>query len=106
MNPTDWLNAGYKRYEIPANSVMYNLVDFILQKSIKDYCITVYVYDRSKYQDYPEAYTEQYGFMPTAHYSLGEDAPFFEVTMNGTFTVEECETGFEKLWNAFQGNGK
>lgn len=107
MTLDDWLNAGYKRYEIPSYSEAYKLADFFLQKCLTDdvgkkYHITVYVYDRSRYPDYPEHYTEQYGFMPVGHFSLaGIDSPFFEVSMNGTFTNEECESWFDKLWVVF-----
>jgi len=103
----DWLNAGYKGYEVPARSEAFKLADFLLQKRIEEkYYITVCVYDHSRYPDYPEAYTEQYNFMPTSRFSIGEDKPFFEVSMNGEFTVEECEMWLEKLWNTLHGGEK
>lgn len=111
MNIDDWITAGYKQFDIGESSI-HNSADFGLQKLFSDeigkrYYITVYVYDRSRYPGYPwnESEPQQYGFMPTSHFRLGgyEDYryPFFNLEMNGTFTISECEDWFNKAWEMF-----
>jgi hypothetical protein len=106
LNISDWTNAGYKRFTF--SSAINKNADFGLQKLFSDdigkrYYITVYVYDRSKYPGYPwqEAEPQQYGFMPTCHFLDGSDGPFFNLEMNGTFTISECEVWFNRAWEIF-----
>lgn len=107
MNLDDWLTAGYKRFALNDSPLDKN-ADFGLQKLISDdigkrYFITVYVYDRSRYPGYPwkETNPQPYGFMPTSHFLDGRDGPFFNLEMNGTFTIAECEDWFNKAWEVF-----
>ena len=111
MTLDDWLSAGYKRFEMN-NSPINKSADFGMQKLFSDdtgkrYYITVYVYDRSRYPGYPWGKDDepQYGFMPTTHYTVGKDDeynyPFFNLEMNGTFTIAEAEAWFEKAWEMF-----
>ena len=102
----DWLSAGYKRFEL--RKPLTKSADFGLQKLFRDdtgkrYYITVYVYDRTRYPGYPwqDALPEPYGFMPTAQFNLGENMAWFDVEMNGKFTIAECEEWFDKLWVLF-----
>ena len=107
----DWIAAGYKRFELD-NSPINKLADFGLPKLFRDdtgkrYYITVYVYDRTCYPGYPwnDAMPEQYGFMPTAQFHVGEEGsyeqPFFNIEMNGRFTITEAEEWFAKIWELF-----
>lgn len=103
MEIKDWIDAGYKRFELTDRLLNKN-ADFGLQKSFRDeqgkkFYITVYVYDRDKY---PNKYkVDRYGFMPTANFDLRDNQPFFNVDMNGTFTIEECEAWFERMFEFF-----
>lgn len=108
----DWLTAGYKRFALTDNPLNKH-ADFGLQKLFSDdigkrYYITVYVYDRSHYPGYPweESEPEPHGFMPTAQFHVGKTDdnsryPFFNLEMNGTFTIAECEAWFNKAWEMF-----
>lgn len=112
MKYEDWIASGYKRYEVSRDKQINKLADFLLQKRFDDvngkkYHITVYCYDRT---NYPPQYAEMFedspiGFMPTAHFSLGEDLPFFNVEMNGIESwagdIEGVEAWFERLWVLF-----
>lgn len=104
----DWLSAGYKRFEFSKEGDIFKSADFGLQKLFRDdtgkrYYITVYVYDRSRYPGYPweDALPEPYGFVPTTQFNLGENMAWFDVGMNGKFTIAECEEWFDKLWVLF-----
>ena len=107
----EWLSAGYKRFELRDNALSKS-ADFGLQKLFRDdtgkrYYITVYVYDRTRYPGYPwqDALPEPYGLMPTTQFNVGEEdsyaRPFFNIEMNGKFTVTEAEEWFNKLWELF-----
>jgi hypothetical protein len=104
MELEDWTAAEYRRWETN-KSEYYKLADFGLQKRIEDefgvkYFITVYVYDRSRYPTYNADIEYRYGFMPTVNFDLANDN-FFNVDMNGKFTVEEVERQFNGLWEYF-----
>lgn len=99
MKPEDWLAAEYRSFDTRNEK----LSDFGLQKRFDDekgkkYFITVYVYDWIKY---PQHIGERFGFMPTVNFNLGGDNPFFDVSMNGTFDIAQCETEIERLWVYF-----
>jgi len=103
MKPEDWIDKGYKRFEL-VDGLFDRNADFVLQKCFKDeqgkkFYITVYVYDRDKYliKDHPD----RYGFMPTAQFELRDNKPFFNLEMNGTFTIDECERWFEDAFRFF-----
>lgn len=104
MDIKDWTDAGYKMFDVKVSYINRN-ADFGLQKCISDdkgkkYYITVYVYDREKYSgDYNVV--DRYGFMPTVHFDLRDNQPFFNVDMNGNFTINECELWFEGLFEFF-----
>lgn len=112
MTPDDWIAAGYKRFDVP-NKEMNKLADFLLQKRFDDdegkkYFITVYCYDRTKY---PEPYRSHVGintigYMPTAHFALGDNLPHFNIEMNSIETlhggIKAVEDWFEVLWKVFR----
>lgn len=112
MTLDDWLAAGYKRYEV-TNKEMNKLADFLLQKRFDDdegkkYFITVYCYDRTKYPERYRSNVEErpIGFMPTAHFALGDNLPHFEITMNGIETmtggIQVVDDWFEVFWKVFR----
>lgn len=99
----DFESAGYKRFAL---RTFTKNADFGLQKLFRDddgkrYYITIYVYDRTLYPGYPwqESTPSPFGFMPTAQFVIGQ--AFFGVEMSGEFSVEECESWFDKLWVTF-----
>lgn len=101
----DWTDRGYKRYEIPSKTRDFNkLADFMLQRRFDDevgkrYFITVYCYDRDRYPaEIREKLHERYGFMPTVHFELGDNKPFFAIEMNAIKSIDEVESYFEKFW--------
>jgi len=103
----DWIAAGYKRFKLHHTALDKN-ADFGLQKLFHDdsgkrYYITVYVYDRTRYPGYPwnEEAPDPYGFMPTAQFHINDEAAFFNVEMNGKFTLAEMEDWFNRLWELF-----
>lgn len=105
MTDDDWLAAGYRRYA--SSRVPHETADYLLQKRFDDergkrYYITVYCYDSSKY---PPPHNVGVGYMPTAHFALGDNMPFFNVEMNGIDGwgggVEGVEAWFERLWVLF-----
>ena len=107
----DWIAAGYKRFELNTAPLNKN-ADFGLQKLFRDdtgkqYYITVYVYDRTRYPGYPWDSKDDapYGFIPTAHFFVGEEGahsqPFFNIEMNGRFNITEAEEWFAKIWELF-----
>lgn len=107
INTQSWLDAGYRRYEVH-DKKMNNLADFLLQKRLDDdtgkkYFITVYCYDRTKYPvQYRQFDNEPVGFMPTAHFSLRDNKPFFNIEMNGVEqmnSISDIEEWFEMFWN-------
>lgn len=102
-----WLEAGYRRYEVHDKGTS-KLADFILQRRYDDdqgakYFITTYCYDRMKY---PEPHKSMFidsphGFMPSAHFQLGEGQPFFEIEMNSVEqmnSISEIEQWYDKFW--------
>lgn len=101
----DWIDAGYKRWETH-RSEAYKLADFGLQKLISDslgrrYYITVFVYDRTRYPGYPwqDNDPQPYGFMPTAQFRNDcKESPFYNVSVNGTFTITEVENWLDRVW--------
>lgn len=102
MIPEDWIKSGYRRFEL-CDNLLNKSADFGLQKRFDDekgkrYFITVYVYDWEKY---PQHIGERFGFMPTVNFALGNDKPFYDISMNGTFDIAECETKMERLWIHF-----
>lgn len=102
MKPEDWIAAGYKRFEF-SDRTLNKLADFGLQKRFDDeegkkYFITVYVYDWSKY---PQHHGDPFGFMPDVQFRLGNDAPTFDITMNGTFDIAIVEKEMKRLWEHF-----
>lgn len=106
MELKDWMAAGYQRWETSCKEI-HKLADFGLQKLIRDdlgkkYHITVYVYDRTKYPGYPWLDTDPnpYGFMPTIQFTI-PDGVFFDLTMNGEFTIRRVEDELENLWEHF-----
>lgn len=100
----EWLDKGYRRYEVaPNNRELNKLASFMLQKRLDDekgkkYFITVYCYDRKNYPDYMRNNMPEIGYMPTAHFSLRDDRPFFNIEMNAPNSVEEAESYFELFW--------
>lgn len=107
MEVQEWIDRGYRRYEVPENSREFNkLADFILQKRFDDevgkkYYITVYCYDRSKYPDHALEHVKdlpRYGYMPTVHLALRDNQPFFGIEMNGITSIDEVESYMEKFW--------
>lgn len=105
----DWTDRGYKRYEISQQiRDFHKSADFMLQRRIDDeygkkYFITVYVYDRNRYPaEIRERLNERYGFMPTVHFELGDDKPFFAIEMNAINTIDEVEDYFENFWLLLQ----
>ena len=106
----DWIAAGYKKH---SPGVIDRHAAFLLQKRFDDevgkkYFITVYVYDRDLYPDHVKehvAHIPRFGFMPTAHFSLGDNRPFFSIDMNGIesseVTIADVEQYFERFWNFF-----
>lgn len=107
MDPQEWIDRGYRHYEVSENSREFNrLADFILQKRFDDevgkkYYITVYCYDRSKYPDHALEHVKdlpRYGYMPTVHLALRDNQPFFNVEMNGITSIDEVESYMEKFW--------
>lgn len=103
----NWFSAGYKRFEL-ADSPLNKSADFGLQKLFRDdtgkqYYITVYVYDRTRYHGYPwnDAFPEPYGFMPTAQFHINYESVFFNIEMNGKIDIAEMEVWFEGLWDLF-----
>lgn len=106
MDIKDWIDAGYARWETLGKEIN-RLADFGLQKCIRDdegkrYYITVYVYDRTRYPGYPwkDEKPEPYGFMPTVQFST-EAGPIYDLTINGTFTVQSAESDIARLWEHF-----
>lgn len=102
MIPEDWITAGYRRFEL-CDRLLNKSADYGLQKRFDDaqgkkYFITVYVYDWSKY---PQRHGERFGFMPTVNFNLGNDEPFYDITINGTFDIAQCEIEMERLWIHF-----
>lgn len=106
MTDEDWHAAGYKRYDVQ-NKPMNRSADYLLQKRFEDdegkkYFITVYCYDKS---NYPPPHNVGVGYMPTAHFNLGDNLPFFNVEMNGidgwAGGIEGVEGWFERLWATF-----
>lgn len=103
----EWTDRGYRRYEVSDNAREINkLADFMLQKRFDDergkkYYVTVYCYDREKYPPHAREHVKdlpRYGFMPTVHFSLREDRPFFNIEMSGIRSIDEVESYFEKFW--------
>lgn len=104
----DWFDAGYTLCEIK-NRDFSKLADFLLQKKFTDeegirYYITVYTYDRTKVQSYYHNNAEtierdgRYGYMPHVQFNLGNDKPFFEITMNAINSIREVEVYYEDFW--------
>jgi len=104
MNIENWLSAGYKRFEISGSREANRLADFLLQRAITDevgrkYFITVYCYDNKKLPlSVVKLKIGEYSFMPTSHFSLGDNRPFFSIDMNAPTSIEEVEEYFEKFW--------
>jgi hypothetical protein len=104
IKPQEWIDRGYRYHDIPYKQRELNrLADFMLQKRFDDengkkYYITVYCYDRKKY---PVEYRDntEFGYMPTAHFSLRDNNPFFNIEMNGINNIDEVESYFELFWN-------
>lgn len=106
MNPEDWIAAGYRRFEL--HSEFNKRADFGLQKRFDDekgkkYFITVYVYDNKTLPMWNEIkqHTKEYGFMPNVQFRIGNDDPFFDITIGGTFDIARCESEIERLWVHF-----
>ena len=106
MTDDDWITAGYKWHDV-SNHDLHKHASYLLQKRFDDeegkkYFITVYCYDRSKY---PPPHNKGIGYMPTAHFTLGDNMPFFNVEMNGIESwdggVNGVEAWFDALWKGF-----
>lgn len=107
----NWIEAGYRKHSA---GIIDKHAAFILQKRFDDevgkkYFITVYVYDRDLYPDHMKehiGHIPRFAFMPTAHFSLHDNKPFFNIEMNGIetseMTVTEVEEYFERFWNFFE----
>lgn len=103
----EWLDRGYRRYDISEKSRDLNkLADFLLQKRFDDengkkYYITVYTYDRDKYPQHAREHVKdlpRYGYMPSVHFSLRDGQPFFNIEMNAPRSIDEVESYFERFW--------
>lgn len=103
----EWIDRGYRRYDVsPTNREVNRLADFLLQKRFDDelgkkYYITVYSYDRDKYPPHAREHVKnlpRYGYMPSAHFSLRDHQPFFNIEMNGIRSIDEVESYFERFW--------
>lgn len=106
ISPQEWIDRGYRRYDISESSREINkLADFLLQKRFDDnigkkYYITVYCYDRKRYPKEHQVNLPEYGYMPTSHFSLRDNQPFFEIQMNGISDIDQVEKYFELFWSA------
>ena len=104
----EWLDRGYRRYEVDdRQSEIYKRASFMLQKRFDDtrgkrYFITVYCYDRTKYPKYAQVNLPEIGFMPSANFNLGDDKPFFNVQMNDIENIDQVEEYFERFWNMLE----
>jgi hypothetical protein len=105
IKPQEWIDRGYRRYDISyERREMNKLADFMLQKRFDDevgkkYFITVYCYDRKKYPPEHQKNLPEFGYMPTAHFALRDNNPFFNIEMNGINNIDEVESYFELFWN-------
>lgn len=104
MTPEDWEAKGYKRFQ---SGHKFKLEDFGLQKRIDDekgkkYFITVYVYDRSRYPDFPLNTNDRWGFMPELYFNRPDDLISTTTTMHlHNHSIEQVEEEAEKLWVHF-----
>lgn len=100
LNEAGLLLNGYRRFD--TRTEPFKLADYLLQKCIRDdkgkkYYITVYVYDRSKYN---HPYITGLGFQPEEQFR--EDG--VTSTVDDTYhddentTVESMEEFFDALW--------
>lgn len=104
INPQEWIDRGYRRYDIPYERREYHkLADFLLQKLVDDkvgkrYYITVYCYDRRNYLITNQITLPEFGYMPSAHYSLRDGNPFFNIEMNAVSDIDQVEHYFDLFW--------
>jgi hypothetical protein len=105
IKPQEWIDRGYRRYDItPDRREMNKLADFLLQKRFDDeigkkYFITVYCYDRKKYPAEHQRNLPEFGYMPTSHFALRDDKPFFNIEMNAVSDIDEVESYYDIFWN-------
>lgn len=104
----EWIARGYRRHDFNKDDERARIInknsDFILQKRFDDstgkkYFITVYVYNRLSYPVELRQVMPEYGFMPTAHFSLRDAQPFFNIEMNSPQSIDQVESYFEMFWD-------
>lgn len=102
LTPDDWMARGYRRFELK-NSPFNKMADFLLQKLFDDefgkrYYLSVYVYDRAKYQpDNPV----RWGFLSSVQFTIQGTSMFSNVEMSSMESIDEVERHYEKLWEYF-----